>query len=731
MTSNQSKDAGDGQGPRKPRGMGGVVLILALLMALFLVVSGARGEGVNSVHAFYSHLLNGRVERLSVADGVATAEVRVGEGMRQIEVVVRDFLRAEGDNEIELYSTLSTQRLDPTLFSGPAATADFKNQVDAGEVLVLRAFLVQESEGKSPTLARPGAPEPRQAGSYLTALLQRGSKLHYVRLDAPAAGEGAPLQECVAALAKKGVKVRTFALSLGNDFRISEPNTALLYVVGTVGPWLLVLVIVWFFILRQMRSPGGAGGVLSFGRSRAHLYTKENRTNITFDDVAGMEEAKAEVREIIEFLKNPGKFARLGGSIPRGVLLVGSPGTGKTLLAKAIAGEAEVPFFSISGSDFVEMFVGVGASRVRDLFKQAKENSPCIIFLDEIDAVGRRRGGGFSSGGHDEREQTLNAILVEMDGFDANTQVIVIASTNRPDVLDPALTRPGRFDRQVAVNLPDLIGRRQILAVHSKKVKLAPDVDLEKVARGTPMFSGADLAALINEAAIIATMADKDFVELADLEEARDKVRFGRANKSRKIEQQERVATAYHEAGHAVLQVLLEHADPLHKVTIIPRGQAMGATFSLPEKDRYGFGRKHVLATLRVLCGGRIAEERKTGDTSSGASMDIRMATQYARAMILQWGMSDRLGFVNYAGSDTREMFLPEKDYSPETARIIDEETRRLIDEAYEEARRILDLHWDKVAAVADALLKYETLSKDDVDRIMRGEMVAKPSVAD
>jgi cell division protease FtsH len=452
---------------------------------------------------------------------------------------------------------------------------------------------------------------------------------------------------------------------------------------------------------------------------------------VTFGDVAGVDEAKEEVQEIVEFLKNPKRFSRLGGRIPRGVLLSGPPGCGKTLLAKAIAGEADVPFFSISGSDFVEMFVGVGASRVRDLFKQAKENSPCIIFLDEIDAVGRRRGGGFSSGGHDEREQTLNAILVEMDGFDANTQVIVIASTNRPDVLDPALTRPGRFDRQVAVNLPDLVGRRQILAVHAKKVKLAPDVDLERVARGTPMFSGADLAALINEAAIIATMADKDFVELADLEEARDKVRWGRANRSRKIEQQERVATAYHEAGHAVLQVLLEHADPLHKVTIIPRGQAMGATFSLPEKDRYGFGRKHVLATLRVLCGGRIAEEKKTADTSSGASMDIKMATQYARAMILQWGMSDRLGFVNYAGSDSREMFLPEKDYSPETARIIDEETRRIIDEAYTNAQQLLADHWDKVVAVAEALLKYETLLRDDVDRLMRGESIGKPTVAD
>jgi cell division protease FtsH len=514
------------------------------------------------------------------------------------------------------------------------------------------------------------------------------------------------------------------------SFRSVEPSYWPM-ILANLLPVLLIIAVIWF-IARSMRGAGGGpGGMLgSFGKSRHRMQTKE-QVKVTFGDVAGVDEAKEEVQEIVEFLKNPKRFSRLGGRIPRGVLLSGPPGCGKTLLAKAIAGEADVPFFSISGSDFVEMFVGVGASRVRDLFKQAKENSPCIIFLDEIDAVGRRRGGGFSSGGHDEREQTLNAILVEMDGFDANTQVIVIASTNRPDVLDPALTRPGRFDRQVAVNLPDLVGRRQILAVHAKKVKLAEDVDLEKVARGTPMFSGADLAALINEAAIIATMADKDFVELADLEEARDKVRWGRANKSRKIEHQERVATAYHEAGHAVLQVLLEHADPLHKVTIIPRGQAMGATFSLPEKDRYGFGRKHVLATLRVLCGGRIAEERKTSDTSSGASMDIKMCTQYARAMILQWGMSDRLGFVNYAGSDSREMFVPERDYSPETARIIDEETRRIIDEAYTQAQQMLTDHWDKVVAVAEALLKYETLQRDDVDRLMRGESMGKPTVAD
>jgi cell division protease FtsH len=377
------------------------------------------------------------------------------------------------------------------------------------------------------------------------------------------------------------------------------------------------------------------------------------------------------------------------------------------------------------------MFVGVGASRVRDLFKQAKENAPCIIFLDEIDAVGRRRGGGFNSGGHDEREQTLNAILVEMDGFEASDQVIVIAGTNRLDVLDPALTRPGRFDRSIQVPLPDVKGRAEILAVHAKKVKMGPDVDLARIAKATPMFSGADLAALINESAIIATMAEKDFIEHTDLEEARDKVRWGRANKSRRIEQQEREATAYHEAGHAVLQMLLKDADPLHKVTIIPRGQAMGVTFSLPEKDRYGYSRRFMEATMRVLCAGRLAEGRHTGDISSGAGMDIQMVTAYARAMVLKWGMSDRLGFVNYSGEDSREMYIPEKDYSPETARIIDEEIRRISDEAYDEARRMVEQHWTAIDAVAQALLKYETLTRDEVERLMRGEKLEKSTVSD
>ena len=516
-------------------------------------------------------------------------------------------------------------------------------------------------------------------------------------------------------------------------FEASNPSNWALYLLPIV-PWILFIALIYFFFLRPLRGGGGAAGMLgNFGRSKHRITQKEN-TNVTFDDVAGVEEAKDEVGEIVEFLRNPKKFQRLGGRIPRGCLLVGPPGTGKTLLAKAIAGEADAPFFSISGSDFVEMFVGVGASRVRDLFKQAKENSPCIIFLDEIDAVGRRRGSGFSSGGHDEREQTLNAILVEMDGFDSNDQVIVIASTNRVDVLDPALTRPGRFDRQVQVPLPDVKGRMEILKVHARKVKLGPDVDLSRIARATPGFSGADLAAAINEAALVATLAEKDHVEQEDLEEARDKVRFGRARKSRVIDDKEKKATAYHEAGHAVVQHLVPDADPLHKVTIIPRGPYGGATMSLPEKDRYSTSRKWCVAFIKVCFGGRIAEEMFTGDVNSGAYGDIRQATGVARKMVTEWGMNDRLGFVYYGEDDDRPGFFDmggAKEYSEDTQRVIDEEVKKIIDGLYEETRRILDENRDKVDQVARALIKHETLDSGDVDRIMRGERVERPSVSD
>ncbi len=516
--------------------------------------------------------------------------------------------------------------------------------------------------------------------------------------------------------------------------KYEQSTTLLMGVIASLLPWLLIFAFLWFLVLRPMRNAGGAGGMLgSFGRSKHRMTTKEH-TNITFDDVAGIDEAKEEVTEIIEFLRNPRKFQHLGGRIPRGVLLLGEPGCGKTLLAKAIAGEADVPFFSISGSDFVEMFVGVGASRVRDLFKSAKENSPCIIFLDEIDAVGRRRGAGFSTGGHDEREQTLNAILVEMDGFESSDQVIVIAATNRVDVLDPALIRPGRFDRQVAVPAPDVKGRFEILKVHARKVKIGPDVDLQRLARATPGFSGADLAAVINESALLATLENKDFIEMEDLEEARDKVRWGRARKSRVIDEKERLATAYHEAGHAVVQILLsKHSDPVHKVSILPRGSFLGATFSLPEKDRTNHNRNWMLAQLRILCAGRIAEESFSKDVNSGVASDIRQATRIARMMVTEFGMNEGLGFV-HLGEDERESAygLPGgRTYSEETAQRIDAEVKKLIDDAYAEAQQLLNEKRDTLEAVAKALLKYETLEGNEVLAIMRGETITKPTIGD
>ncbi len=730
MTSKETKEPGEGDGRgRKPRGMGGVILILGLLLALFVVVSSSGREGQNSVDALYSYLLNGYVEKLVLSPETATADIKYPDGTtRQMEVVVRDFLRQP--NEIEEYRTLVSQRLDPALYAGPDATTTFRRDVENGRIRVMRAFLVQETEPKAPVSQRTSVLEqrdPRKASSYLTALLLRDSKMHYVRLDAPSSGAGATLLDVANTLTKANVPVRTQSLSLGSEFRITEPNTALLYIVGTVGPWLLVLVAVWFFILRQMRSPGSTGGVLSFGRSRASLYTKENRTNVTFDDVAGMEEAKAEVREIIEFLKNPAKFARLGGSIPRGVLLVGSPGTGKTLLAKAIAGEAEVPFFSISGSDFVEMFVGVGASRVRDLFKQAREASPCIVFLDEIDAVGRKRGTGMG-GGHDEREQTLNAILVEMDGFDSDKGIILVGATNRPDVLDPALLRPGRFDRQVVIDRPDVKGREAILKVHARKVKLAGYVDLHVIAKATAGFSGAELAAVINEAAILAAMKNKDAVDLSDLEEARDRVRWGREKKSRAIEEEDKKVTAFHEAGHAIVSILTPDQDPVHKVTIVSRGRALGATLSLPEKDDYNHWRKKLLGRIAMCFGGRVAEEIVFGDVSAGAQNDIEQATNLARVMVCELGMSSKVGPIKYTADDENPFLGREfrigSNVSQKTLELIDEEVKRIVDEQYRVATSLLREHRQGLEAVAKALLKHETLSGDEIAAVLRGDDV-------
>ncbi|MFM1872764.1 MAG: ATP-dependent zinc metalloprotease FtsH [Planctomycetota bacterium] len=725
MSNNQGKESGEQEGRnKKPRGMGGVILILALLMALFLVVQRSEMDGQSSVQAFQSHLLNGRISHFTWSDGVASARVITDKGERPIEVVMRDLVR-DGSMSLELMSSLAVAQPNGALYGdGPDSLARFLEDVAQGRVRVQQAFFVQEIEPKAGATPRT-TDDGRKAGAYLTAFVQKDSAVHYVRLD-PAGGK--TLQEAATAFAAKNVPTKSFTLSLGAaDFRITEPNTALIYILGTVGPWLLVLAIIWFFILRQMRSPGGSGGVLSFGRSRAALYTKENRTNVTFDDVAGMEEAKAEVREIIEFLKNPGKFARLGGSIPRGVLLVGSPGTGKTLLAKAIAGEAEVPFFSISGSDFVEMFVGVGASRVRDLFKQAREASPCIVFLDEIDAVGRKRGTGMG-GGHDEREQTLNAILVEMDGFDSDKGIILIGATNRPDVLDPALLRPGRFDRQVVIDRPDVKGREAILKVHARKVKLAPKVDLHNIAKATAGFSGAELAAVINEAAILAAMKNKDFVEASDLEEARDRVRWGREKRSRAIEEEDKKVTAYHEAGHAIVSILTPDQDPVHKVTIVSRGRALGATLSLPEKDDYNHWRNKLLGRIAVCFGGRIAEELVFGDMSAGAQNDIEQATNLARVMVCELGMSGKVGPIKYTADDENPFLGREfrlgSSVSQKTLELIDEEVRRLIDEQYAAARELLFGRRTALDAVAHALLKHETLSGDEVAAVLRGDTV-------
>jgi cell division protease FtsH len=483
----------------------------------------------------------------------------------------------------------------------------------------------------------------------------------------------------------------------------------------------LFIAALYFLVFRRM---GQGGGVLSFGKSRAVLVTK-GKTSKTFKDVAGIDEAKEEVEELVAFLRNPKKFQKLGGRIPKGVMLVGPPGTGKTLLAKAIAGEADVPFYSISGSDFVEMFVGVGASRVRDLFNQAKENSPCIIFIDEIDAVGRRRGSGMNSGGHDEREQTLNAILVEMDGFTSHDKVIIIAATNRVDVLDPALLRPGRFDRHIYVDLPDIAGREQILSVHAQKVKLDPAVNLSVIARGTPGFSGADLESLINEAALNAARTDLDLIGQKDLEYARDRVAFGREKKSgsRAMPEDERKVTAYHEAGHTILQVLMEEADDLHKVTIIPRGRALGATMHLPNQDRHTHSRKKILSDIAVLFGGRIAEEMFCGDITTGASNDIQRATSLARGMVFEWGMSDKMGPMKY--TEERDGMMGEESVvsvSAETRRELDQEVRSIIDAQYERAKRTIEQNRDALERIAKALLEHETLDEPSVMKLIGGE---------
>ncbi len=511
------------------------------------------------------------------------------------------------------------------------------------------------------------------------------------------------------------------------DVRVEEEKPLLLSIFISWFPMLL-LIGVWIFFMRQMQG-GGRGGAFSFGKSKARLLDESNN-QITFADVAGCDEAKEEVAEFVEFLKDPSKFQKLGGRIPRGALLVGSPGTGKTLLAKAIAGEAKVPFFSISGSDFVEMFVGVGAARVRDMFENAKKHAPCIIFIDEIDAVGRQRGAGLG-GGNDEREQTLNQMLVEMDGFETGVGVIVIAATNRPDVLDPALTRPGRFDRQIVVSLPDIRGREQILAVHMRKVPLAPDVKAEVIARGTPGFSGADLANLVNEAALFAARRNKRLVDMDDFEMAKDKIMMGSERRSMVMDDEEKRNTAYHESGHALIGKLLPKCDPVHKVTIIPRGRALGVTMSLPERDKYSYDREYMSSKIAMLFGGRIAEEVFMNQMTTGASNDFERATHMARDMVTRYGMSDALGPMVYAENEG-EVFLGRSvtrttQMSEATMQKVDVEIRKIIDEQYNLARKLIEENSDKMHAMAKALLEWETIDADQIDDIMAGRAPRPP----
>ncbi len=565
------------------------------------------------------------------------------------------------------------------------------NQSPRGEI-VFSDFLkkVESGEVREVTLR----------GNAVTGRLSDGSTFRSFTADYP---------DLVKTLRDRGVKIE-----------VKPPDTNPWYAILLQWVPMLLFIGVWIFFMRQMQ--GGGAKALSFGKARARLIS-EKQNKVTFQDVAGVDEAKEELREIIEFLKDPPKFQKLGGKIPKGVLLVGPPGTGKTLLAKAIAGEANVPFFSISGSDFVEMFVGVGASRVRDLFEQGKKHAPCIIFMDEIDAVGRHRGAGLG-GGHDEREQTLNQLLVEMDGFETNEGVILIAATNRPDVLDPALLRPGRFDRQVVVARPDVKGREEILRVHARRIPLAPNVDLKVLARGTPGFSGADLANLVNEAALLAARQDKKIVEMIDFENAKDKVLMGVERRSMIISEEEKKTIAYHEAGHALVADLLPGADPLHKVTIIPRGRALGLTQQLPTDDKYNYSREYLIDRITILLGGRAAEELVLQQRTTGAGDDLEKATEMARKMVCEWGMSDKMGPLTFGKSEEhiflgREMSRA-KDYSEDTAILIDSEIKRIVTECAGRARQMIETNLEKLHTLARALLERESLDGEEIARLLR-----------
>lgn len=740
--NNNNQSNGDGGSDRRSKNYTGVVLVVLIIAVCAMVLQNSLAEPTKITWPeFVDKLISGEIEKAELEKNVLSVTLRGGDSERAptARVIVPSEFVIQNLNSIEKLAELGESRaeleIDPL--------KEHLSKVLAGEAKrgfqVFRRVLLTRKAGESAMVIEMTVPDalgndedegvPGQHGVFLLApgsFTKRGGsqgQLSWAELlNATAAEE----ENAAGGLPAVSAVTENLPLSKGT-VTFSEGEGLLTTLLLSLAPWVIMLLFFWFFIFRQMRGGGGVGGnVLSFGRSRAKVVNRE-KSGITFDDVAGIDEAETEVGEIVEFLKDPSKFNRLGGRVPSGVLLVGPPGNGKTLLAKAIAGEADVPFYSICGSDFVEMFVGVGASRVRDLFKQAKENAPCIIFLDEIDAVGRRRGAGLG-GGHDEREQTLNAILVEMDGFETDGGVIVIAATNRADVLDPALLRPGRFDRQVQIELPDIRGREAILAVHAKRIKMHPSVDLEVIARGTPGFSGAELEALMNEAAIGAVMNDKDAVYEDDLEEARDRIRWGRSRTSRIMEEDDRRVTAYHEAGHTLVALKNKKANKPHKVTIVPRGRALGATMMLPEKEEYSFSQGQAEAHLQVLYGGRLAEELTFEDITSGASDDIKRATELATHMVREWGMSDRVGPLCLI--DHQETVFLGRDmgrqpsFAPSTLELIDNEVKRVIEDAYAACRQILEDNSEFLSVLAENLLQYETLTREEIIGLEAGETV-------
>jgi len=709
--SPEPKPPQGGDQEQQPRRGGGMFLFMFLLILVALVLYGSKpATRLLSMDELWVRLYTGEVQEISVNDVGSAFQAKLDDAQIYRVPVTDARISWEQVREVQAKSARMTRAV---------AYSDFVSGVESGEIEPLKGYplrIILRSDPEDPNSA-----VEEQQRFFVDYADDTGT--HYAEIEGPSPRDA----EFDTGQLVRLFRDREVPLAEGLTFNAAdglqtEPSSGWTTFLVSFGPVLLLIVLFWFLFARQMRGQGQ--GLLSFGRSRAVVYNREKRTGITFADVAGVDEAKDEVAEITEFLRNPDKFTRLGGRIPRGVLLVGPPGTGKTLLAKAIAGEADVPFISISGSDFVEMFVGVGASRVRDLFESARKEAPCIIFLDEIDAVGRKRGTGMG-GGNDEREQTLNAILVEMDGFSTDDRIIVIAATNRPDVLDAALLRPGRFDREIVLDLPDVAGREMILAVHCRKIKLDPSVNLGIVARGTPGFSGAELAAIVNEAAIIAAMNEHAWVNQADLDEARDKVRFGRQKKSHVMELEDKRITAYHEAGHAVVNAFMEHSDPVHKITIIPRGMALGATMFLPEKDRLHWSRNRLLDLVCELFGGRVAEELFCEDITTGASNDIERATDLVRRMITQWGMSTRLGVVNYGERGGRDFLGNEvgmgRDHSPETQREIDQEVVEVLEAQLQRARELLDGNRDLMERVAQSLLRYETISKDEFQALVGG----------